>query len=232
MINNQRISALRRNFTMTENQVAVQENKPSDKEINFRKIEEKHRRELAEMQARLEETERKASEALARRQVEEEETDDEPYVGHKKLEKKFNSFEKKLEEKIDRKAEEKARMLIESREDEDWLNKNTDFDEVLREENLVKLLNKAPALAQSIKRMPDGKEKQKLVYNTIKSMGLDKPEKKESSIQEKIDANRRSPYYQPSGVGAAPYAGAGDFSPAGQKAAHAKMQELKNKLRI
>jgi len=217
---------------MTENQVVVQENKPSDKEINFRKIEEKHRRELADMQARLEESDRKATEALSRRQSEEDEVDDEPYVGHKRLEKKLSSFEKRMEEKIDKRAEEKARMLMETREDEEWLSKNADFDETLREENLMKLVNKAPALAQSIKRMPDGIEKQKLVYNTIKSMGLDKPEQKQSSVQEKMDANRRSPYYQPSGVGAAPYNSVGDYSPAGQKNAYAKMQELKSKLRI
>ena len=217
---------------MTENQVAVQENKPSDKEINFRKIEEKHRRELAEMQVRLEEADRKASEALSRRQVEEDDTDDEPYVGHKKLEKKFNSFEKRLEEKIDKRAEEKARMLIETKEDEEWMNKSSDFDDVMKEENLVKLLNKAPALAQSIKRMPDGKEKQKLVYNTIKSMGIDKPEQKQPSVQEKIDSNRRSPYYQPSGVGTAPYAQVGDFSEQGQKNAYSKMKDLQKRLRI
>ncbi len=218
---------------MTENQVAVQENKVSDKEINFRKIEEKHRRELADMQARLEETERKATEALSRnRDNEDDKDDDEPYVGHKRLEKKLSNFERKMEEKIDRKAEEKARMLIGQKEEEDWIKNNSDFSDVLREENLVKLVNKAPGLAESIKRMPDGIEKQKLVYNTIKSMGLDKPEQKQSSIQEKIDANRRSPYYQPSGVGAAPYNSVGDFSEAGQKNAYSKMKELQKRLRI
>lgn len=217
---------------MTENQVAVQENKPSDKEINFRKIEEKHRRELAEMQARLEETERKASEALSRKQVEDDDNDDEPYVGHKKLDKKLSSFEKRLEEKIDKRAEEKARMLIDRKDEEDWIKKNSDFEDVLKEDNLIKLVQKAPALADSIKRMPDGIEKQKLVYNTIKSMGLDKPEQKQPSIQDKIDANRRSPYYQPSNVGNAPYASVGDFSEQGQKNAHAKMKELQKRLRI
>ncbi len=218
---------------MTENQVAVQENKPSDKEINFRKIEEKHRRELSDMQARLEETERRANEALSRnRDDDEDKDDDEPYVGHKRLEKKLSNFERKMEEKIDRKAEEKARMLIGQKEEEDWIKNNSDFSDVLREENLVKLVNKAPGLAESIKRMPDGIEKQKLVYNTIKSMGLDKPEQKQQSIQEKVDANRRSPYYQPSGVGAAPYNSVGDFSDSGQKNAYNKMKELQKRMRI
>ena len=73
---------------------------------------------------------------------------------------------------------------------------------------------------------------QKLVYENIKALGVDKPEQKQNSVQEKIDANKRSPYYQPSGVGSAPYASAGDFSDSGQKNAYAKMQELKKRLRI
>ncbi len=63
-------------------------------------------------------------------------------------------------------------------------------------------------------------------------MGIDKPVQKESSIQEKIDANKRSPYYNPSSVGSSPYAVTGDFSANGQKQAYAKLQELKSKLRI
>jgi len=220
---------------MTENQVVnqVQENKPSDKEINFRRVEEKARRDKEEMQARIDEMERKLQEARKPyKDDDEDDNDDEPYVGHKRLEKKLSSFERKMEEKIDRKAEEKARMMIDRKDEEDWIKQNADFGDVLKEENLVKLVNKAPGLAESIKRMPDGIEKQKLVYNTIKTMGLDKPETKQPSIQEKIDANRRSPYYQPSGVGAAPYNSVGDFSESGQKNAYSKMKDLQKRLRI
>lgn len=222
---------------MTENQVAnqekIQENKANDKELNFRAMEAKHRREIEqEKQARME-LERKLQEIETRKQQHvEEDEEDEPYVGHKKLEKKLSSFERKLDEKIDKKAEEKARILLQNKEENEWLENNKDFDSVLSEENLMKLVNKAPGLAQSIKRMPDGFEKQKLVYNTIKSMEIDKPTQKQPSIQEKIDANRRSPYYQPSGMGSAPYASDGDFSAAGQKNAYNKMKELQSRLRI
>jgi hypothetical protein len=80
--------------------------------------------------------------------------------------------------------------------------------------------------------MPEGFERQRLVYENIKALGVDKPISKEPSVQEKIEANRKSPYYQPSGVGAAPYASQSDFSAGGQKQAYEKMQELKNRLRI
>jgi hypothetical protein len=113
-----------------------------------------------------------------------------------------------------------------------WLEQNPDFTDILNEDNLIKLVNKAPGMADSIKRMPDGFEKQKLVYNAIKSMGIDKPEAKQPSIQDVVNANKKSPYYQPSGVATAPYAMAADFSPSGQKNAYAKMKELSSKLRL
>ncbi len=226
---------------MTENQASNQAQiqdkslvggvKTEDADKNFRLLERKHRLEMDQERQARQDLERKLQEIESRQSIADDD-DDEPYVGHKKLDKKFNSFEKKLEQTIEKKAEERARALLDTRDQEDWATKNNDFSEVMKEDNLMKLLNRAPALADSIKRMPDGFEKQKLVYNTIKSMGIDKPETKQPSIQDKIDANKRSPYYQPSGVGAAPYSASSDFSAQGQKQAYAKMQELKNRLRM
>ena len=217
-----------------ENQVPQTENKQNDKEYNFRAIEarlKKSEEARFEAEKKADEALRIAQEAQKRQHVEDDDNDDEPYIDKKKLDKKMASFERKLEERFEKKVDERAMQLIQRKEDEDWLRNNGDFEEIMREDNLTKFVQKAPAVAESIKRMPDGFEKQKLVYNAIKSMGLDKPEAKQSSVQDKIDANRRSPYYQPSGVGAAPYNSVGDFSPTGQKNAYTKMQELKNRLR-
>jgi len=111
-----------------------------------------------------------------------------------------------------------------------WLESNPDFYDVLQHAD--KFAQKAPRLAETILKMPDGFERQKLVYENIKSLGIDKPEQKPTSIQEKIDSNKRSPYYQPSGINSPAYGNVGDFSNAGQKNAYQKMQELKNRLRI
>jgi len=209
-----------------------QEAKTNDKELNFRALEAKYQKELAHAnQARME-AEKRAEEAMSRRQqIQEEEDDDsDPYIDQKKLSKTLSSFEKKLEEKIDKRAEEKARGMIDQNKRESWLRNNPDFYEVLQLAD--QFAKKDPELAESILEMPEGFERQKLVYKNIKALGLHKPEVKQPSIQEKIDANRRSPYYQPSGVANAPYASTGDFSPVGQKNAYQKMQELKNKLRV
>jgi hypothetical protein len=203
------------------------EQKPSDKELNFRALEAKYQRQLEQERAAKLEAERLLQEAQNKKQAVEEDDDDEPYVGHKKLDKKLSSFEKKLEEKIEKKAEEKARQLLDNQKREMWLKGNPDFYDVLQ--HAEKFAQKDPELAETILEMPDTFERQKLVYKNIKALGLHKPEQK-SSVQDKIDSNRRSPYYQPSGIGTAPSSPMGDFSDVGQKNAYAKMQELKKRL--
>jgi hypothetical protein len=78
--------------------------------------------------------------------------------------------------------------------------------------------------------MPEGFERQKLVYKNIKALGIHKKDEPKPSIQDKVDQNRRTPYYQPTGVGTAPYANAADFSQSGQSAAYKKMKELQKRL--
>jgi hypothetical protein len=217
---------------MTENQAVNQDQqqaKPNDKELNFRALEAKYQRQLEQERAARLEAERVAQEAQSRK-VNDDDDDDEPYVDKRKLEKKLNKFGQQTQSEIQKSMEIAKQAAKEELKQELWLENNPDFYEVLQ--NADKFANKAPKLAESILRMPEGFERQKLVYQNIKALGLDKPEQKQPSVQEKIDANRRSPYYQPSGVGSAPYAGGGDFSSAGQKNAYNKMQELKSKLRI
>jgi hypothetical protein len=217
---------------MTTPNAENQENsqQTSNKELNFRALEAKYQRQLeAERAARLE-AERQYQEAAARKAPEEEEDTSEPYVDHKRLDKKMATFEKRLEAKIDQRAEEKARSMMDKERRDNWVRNNPDFYDVLQHAD--KFAEKDPELAETILTMPEGFERQKLVYRNIKALGLDKPEQKQPSIQDKIDANRKSPYYQPSGVGTAPYASQADFSQAGQKNAYSKMKELQQKLRI
>jgi hypothetical protein len=208
------------------------DNKPSEKEINFRQLEAKYERQLAQER---EEKEHLRQELQKKQQIpqqlDDDDDSDEPYIDKKRLNKKLDSFERKMEEKIEKKAEEKARSMIETQKVENWLQYNSDFEQTMQ--HAEKFAELHPKLAENILRMPAGFERQKLVYENIKAFGLDKPQVKQQTIQEKVDSNRRSPFYQPNGVGSSPYAGGqSDFSPSGQKAAHDKMQELKARLRI
>lgn len=216
-----------------QNAAAQTEQKPNDKEYNFRQIERRLMEERAEKE-RLAREKQELTQALeeAKRQqaqkVDDDDDDSEPYVDRKRLDKTLSKLEKKFEEKIDKRAEEKARMLLEEEKINSWLHSNKDFYDVMQ--HTEKFVQKAPELAETILKMPDSFERKKLVYSNIKALGLDRPESKQPTIQEKVDANRRNPYYQPSGVAAAPYAAAGDFSPSGQKNAYDKMLELKKRI--
>ncbi len=214
-----------------ENQVQNQD-KPNDKEFNFRAMEAKHQRELQqERNARLQ-AERIAQEAISKKQQVNDDDDDdsETYIDKKRLNKQLNKFGQSTQSEIQKAMEQAKFAAKEELKQEMWLENNPDFHDVLQ--HAEKFAQKSPELAKSILKMPDNFERQKLVYQNIKELGVHKPEVKQSSVQEKIDANRRSPYYQPSGVGASPYSSQSDFSAAGQKQAYDKMQEFKNKWRI
>jgi hypothetical protein len=219
-----------------ENQAQNPEQPKNDKEYNFRQLEQKLQQERTariEAERIAQDAERRVQEATIKKNLiveDDEENYSEPYVEPKYLQKKLSKFEKQIEEKIDRKAEEKARQITNQKEQEHWLKTNSDFYDLMQKAE--QFAHEHPVLAESILRMPEGFERQKLVYTNLKALGYDKPKENKPSIQDKIDANKRSPYYQPSGVGNAPYAMAGDFSDSGKKQAYQKMQELKSKLRM
>lgn len=198
----------------------------NDKELNFRALEARYERKLAEeRQARLELEQR-----LKSVPQDDDDSSDEPYVDHKKLEKKLAKFGEKTKQETQSEIKQAVNSALYEERKNSWLQNNADFYDVM--EKAEQFAQQDPHLANTILEMPEGFERQKLVYYNIKSRGLDKPQQKAPSIQEKIDANRKSPYYQPSGQASAPYAAQGDYSPTGQKQAYEKLQELKRNLRI
>lgn len=200
----------------------------SNKELNFRALERKLEMETA---ARIQ-AEQLAEQRLLmhqqQQQVVEEDDTSEPYVDHKKLEKKLAKFGQQTKQQVQQDIQQAVSHAVREERKNMWIKNNPDFFDVLQK-HAEKLAQRDPELADSILEMPESFERQKIVYKNIKALGLDKPEVKAPSIQEKIDSNRRSPYYQPSGVGTAPYASVGDFSTTGQKQAYDKMQQLKAK---
>ena len=207
------------------------ENKPSDKELNFRQLEQKYQRQVEQERAGRLEAERIAQEATSKKHSQvDDEDDSEPYVDHKRLKKEQAKFGQQIKQETQSEIQKAVQTALHEERKQNWIKSNGDFYEVLQ--NAEKLAQRDPELAESILEMPDTFERQKLVYKNIKALGLHKAEVKQPSIQDKIDANRKSPYYQPSSVGTAPYSSAGDFSASGQKNAYDKMQELKRQLRI
>jgi hypothetical protein len=206
--------------------------KPSDKELNFRKQEAMYMRQLEAERQEKERLRQELEAAKKQPQTHAQDDDDysEPYVDHKKLNKRLSANNQATQSEIQKAMEIAKQAAKEELKQELWLENNPDFYDVLQKAEDFAM--KSPKLAENILKMPDNFERKKLVYQTIKELGIDKPTPKQSTIQDKIDANKRSPYYQPTGMNGAPYAAVGDFSPAGQKNAYEKMQQLKAQLRI
>lgn len=208
----------------------AQDQKPSDKELNFRRQEEKFQREIAQERAARLELERKLMEMQKPQVSSHEDDDDEPYVDKKKLNKTLEKFGQQSKQETQSEIQKAVNMALEKERQTNWLKGNSDFHDVLQHAEKLALLD--PELADSILSMPEGFERQKLVYKNIKALGLHKPREEISDVQKKVNANQRSPYYQPSGVASSPYSPQSDFSPSGQKNAYDKMKELQKQLRL
>ena len=208
---------------------------PSDKEINFRKQEEMFNRKLdQEKNARLQAEERLARlEKLAKQPsvaADEDDISDEPYVDHRRLKKEIGRAVQQTVNETDSRIQQAVQGALAQERQNQWLKNNPDFYEVMN--HAQAFADRDPELAETILSMPEGFDRQKLVYKNIKALGIHKKEEPKSNIQDKIEQNKRSPYYQPSGVGTAPYAGASDFSRSGQENAYNKMKELQKRLGV
>lgn len=221
---------------MTDNTSAVvPEAKVSDKEMNFRALEQRAAQDRAarmelEKQLFQERAAREEAEKRSVRPSNDEDDESEPYVDHKRLEKKLQKYSENTLKQTQTEIDRAVNKALQEERNNSWMKQNADFYEVMK--NADKLAAVDPELAEQILEMPDTFARQKLVYKNIKALGLHKEAPKQPSIQEKIDANRRSPYYSPTSVGSSPYASQGDFSASGQKNGYDKMKELQARLRI
>lgn len=216
---------------MTTNpQVEPQMQSSKDAEDNLMLLRKGYQKEKEEKEALSAQNEELRRQLQQNSRSSDDDDDDEPYVDKKRLKKSMAQLKEETVKDSHSVVQREVQKALAQERQQNWMKTNSDFTEVMQ--NAQKLYEKDPELAETILEMPEGFERQKLVYKSIKALNLHKKAEPEQSIQSKIDANRRSPYYQPSGVGTAPYANGGDFSPMGQKNAHDKMQELKSRLRL
>lgn len=200
----------------------------SNKELNFRALEQKYQQQLSHERAERERLAQELEKAHnLRSNREDDEDDSEPYVDHKKLRREQAKFGQQIKQETQSEINRAVQLALKEERKQTWLKSNSDFYDVMQ--HAEKFAQADPELAETILEMPDTFERQKLVYKNIKALGLHKPPEAKPSIQDKIDANRRAPYYQPTGVNASPYNAQADFSPSGQKEAYEKIKALKSK---
>lgn len=199
----------------------------SNKELNFRALEQKYQQQIAQERAERERLSQELEKLHNIRSNQDDDDDSEPYVDHKKLKREQAKFGQQLKQETQGEINKAVQIALKEERKQTWLKNNGDFYDVMQ--HAEKFAQADPELAETILEMPDNFERQKLVYKNIKALGLHKPQEKAPSIQDKIDANRKGPFYQPTGVTSAPYMQSADFSPAGQKQAYEKIKALKSK---
>lgn len=207
--------------------------KIDNKELNFDRL----RKQLEqEKQLRLQAEER-AKQLEAQKQVPPQADDpedeyDEPYVDTKRLNKKLTQFGQKVNQSTAELVQNEVQKALNAERESNFLKSNPDFNDVLKEEHILKLAEKHPEVAESLTKLPKGFEQQKAVYHQIKALNLHKKEEPKSSIQDTVNKNQRNPYYFQPTTGTPPYAAQGDFSDSGKKSAYDKMKEMQKRLRI
>lgn len=204
--------------------------KVSDKELNFRKQEQYFQRILQEKQALLDQKEQELL-RLQQSKEPEEEDDSDDYIDKRKLDKNLNRFGEKQRREIQSDIQKAVSEAVESDRQDRWLKQNPDFYDVINK-HAEDFAAQDQEFADSILKMPKGFEREKLVYKSIKALGIDKPKVAQMSIQDEINRKQHGAYYRPTSAVNAPYSSPGDFSPEAQKIAYEKMQVLKKNLRL
>jgi hypothetical protein len=205
----------------------------SEKELNFRKMEQMYQRKLEEeRQARLAAEQRAQELSQSRSAASDDEDDNEPYIDKRRLAKTTTKVKEEIKQETQRETQNAIQKALEDYKRQQWLDQNPDYEEVLSHAD--KLAETDPELARSILAMPDSFERNKLVYRNIKLLGAHKPKQPSESIQQTIDKNLKNPL-QPFGVGSPGYSIAnGGFKPSAEqgKDLYRKMVELRSNLRI
>jgi len=75
-----------------------------------------------------------------------------------------------------------------------------DYDEVMNEQNIVHFEKTNPEFVQTLLHVQDDYERKKLAYNYFRR-NLQPKEEIKQSIQSKVEENQRNPYYIPAGSG-------------------------------
>lgn len=229
---------------VTEQAVAAPEDRASsDKEYNFRKLEEAREKEReerykVELQNQMLQKELEEIKEYLKPKDPDPFDDVDEYIEpelKQRLEAKFakvsSSFERKAEEIAERKYQE-IQSKKEEAEKKNFLpklqKKYQDFNDVMTEQNIKLLGEKDERFLKAVLKNPDEYEKREDIYHRIKE--IKGAEEKKPTIQDKVNANQRNPYHVP--ASAAPTSNAIDFdlnSPGAREEAYKKLQAAKNK---
>lgn len=217
-----------------KDQTTAESEKPrSDKELNFRKLEEAREKEReARLRAEMQNDLLKKEIEQIKEMIKPPEQD--PLDSLQDVPEELKSaFSKKLERhetRILKEAERRMEAAIQKARKEDYersaperlRSEFSDFEQVMNEDSILELQRNYPAMTDAFCKVPDEYARKKAAYEFIKSQK--KVDTKSAEIKSKVEANMQNPYMIPSGSGTP---SAVDFDIKSKSAREAAYQALK-----
>lgn len=209
------------------------EQKPDNKEFNFRRLEQSRDEEMrkrVEAEKEREYLKRELEQIKTMLQPKEEDplASIDPY-DPKSVQAGISKTLEIERKKILKEAEEVVRQNLERTKKEDRVNslryEHSDYDQVMNEQNIAKLGDLQPELVESLLEVQDEYKRRKLAYQAIKKHIVAKPEPR-ASIKEKVEENKANPYFIPASHGNPPVKGI-DFDMQSKDARKQAYEKLK-----
>ncbi len=209
---------------------------PSDKEINFRKLEaarevEREARIRAEMQTEAMRNELNEIKQMLQPKEEDPLDGVEDYVDPTRLRAKLE----KVSAHLKKEAKEIARQTIkEDREQEEKRNflqrlkyQFSDYDQVMSEANIASLETVDPVFLETVLEVPDDYARRLKTYKKLKSLQQVAPRVEEkASIKDRVEENAKNPFYISSSI-STPSTSAVDFDVSTKEARNQAYEKLK-----
>jgi len=184
---------------------AIPQEAPSDKEINFRKLEaareaEREARIRAEMQTEAMRNELQEIKQMLQPKEVDPLDGAEDYVDPARLRAKLEKVSANLKKEAKVIAQQTIREEREQEEKKNYLqrlkNQYSDYDQVMNEANIANLESIDPVFIETVLEVPDEYARRLKTYKKLKSL-QQAPQKVEEkmSIKEKVEENARNPYY-------------------------------------
>lgn len=204
---------------------------PSDKELNFRRLEaardaEREARIRAEMQnQRMQEELQSIKEMLKPKEIDPLDDSDD-YVDPARLKAKLDKEREAYEKKAKAIARDTYEQIQKEEREKNFLGRlkseHADYDQVMNENSIAALEQQNPHFVQAILKIGDEYERRKLAYDYIKANQT--PKEPPPSIKEKVAENAANPYYVATGSGTPMAIEFDTKSASARQAAYAKLK--------
>jgi hypothetical protein len=195
---------------VTEPVPGTPEAQPSDKELNFRKLEasrdtEREARIRAELQTQQMREELQNIKEMLKPKEDDPLDGIEDYVDSTRLKAKLDKERAAYEKQAKAIARQTYEQIQKEERDKNFLGRlkseHSDYDQVMNENSIAALEKQNPHFVQAILKIGDEYERRKLAYDYLKANQAAKTAEPAPSIKEKVAENASNPYYVATGSG-------------------------------